>query len=157
MLAMRLLLIATASVLLVSCGSEPKRTATEAPQAAPVKPADESRRFPKANLVDTEVVASDLLGKRFMPGGTLAHYRKGKTDYDMFVAQAATPNDAAMLLLDWRKALADPKFVAAYGGYSGSDAGTPVFVFAKGPWIAGIKGLSQKDADLPARSLAGAL
>ncbi len=153
---MRLLLIATASVLLVSCGSAPK-AASEAPKAAPVKPVDDSNRFPKANLVDTEVINEDLMGKRFMPGGTVAHYRKGKTDYDLFVAHTASANDAAMLLLDWRKALADVKFVASFGGYFGNDTGSPVFVFAKGPWVAGIKGLSQKDADLLARTLAGAL
>jgi hypothetical protein len=155
---MRLLAIAALSVLLTSCSQPPKPVATEAPKVAPpVKPADESRRFPKANLVKTEVVDTALMGKAFMPGGTVAHYRKGKTEYDQFVAKTASANDAAMLLGDWRKALTDAKFVASFGGYAGSDAGTPMFVFAKGPWIAGIKGLSQKDADLEARTLAGAL
>jgi hypothetical protein len=154
---MRLLVIAVVSVLLCSCGSTPKQAATEAPKAAPPKPVDDSNRFPKANLVDTEVVAEDLMGEHFMPGGTVAHYRKGKNDYDMFVARLGSANEAALLLLDWRKALADVKFVPSFGGYFGNDTGTPVFVFAKGPWVAGIKGLSQKEADLQARMLAGAL
>ena len=65
--------------LLPSCGSEPKRSSPEAVgKVEPVKPADESRRFPQTNLVDTKVVEKELLGKSFMPGGTLAHYKKGK-------------------------------------------------------------------------------
>ena len=157
---MRLLLIAAVSVLLVSCNSAPKQTAADTPKEAPApppKPVDDSNKFPKPNLVDTEVTAEDLLGKRFMPGGTIAHYRKGKVEYDMFVARTASPNDAALVLVDWRNALADVKFIASFGGYFGNDTGTPVFVFTKGPWIAGIKGLNQKDADLQARTLAGAL
>ena len=155
---MRLLAVAALSVLLISCSQPPKPAASEAPKVVPpAKPTDESRRFPKANLLKTEVVDTALMGKSFMPGGTAAHYRKGKTEYDMFVARTASANDAAMLLGDWRKALTDPRFVASFGGYAGADAGTPVFVFAKGPWVAGIKGLSQKDADLEARTLAGAL
>jgi hypothetical protein len=35
------------------------------------------------------------------------------------------------------------------------DAGRPVFVFPKGPWILGIAGLSQKEADAQGRILAG--
>ena len=36
-------------------------------------------------------------------------------------------------------------------------AGGPVFVFAKGAWIAGVAGLPEKDADLAARTLAAHL
>jgi len=45
--------------------------------------------FPSPNLVDTKVVDKQLLGKPFMPGGTLAHYKKGKTEYEMCRRQAA--------------------------------------------------------------------
>lgn len=100
------------------------------------------------------MVDDQLLGKTFMPGGTLAHYKDGALEYDLFLAKTGSPTDAALLLLDWSKALAGSKLVPAFGGYFGDDAGRPVFVFAKGAWIAGIAGLSEKQADGPARLLA---
>ncbi len=92
-----------------------------------------------------------------MPGGTLARYRKKKHEYQMFVARAGSANDAAIAIGDWRRALASPEFVASFGGYFGQDAGVPVFVFAKGEWIAGVVGLSRADADAASRSLASRL
>lgn len=155
---MRTLAVAAFAVLLSSCDSKLPAPAAEAPkQAAPPKPADESRRFPKTNLIDTIVVEKQLLGKPFMPGGTLAQYKKGKTEYDMFIAKTPSPNDAAMILPDWRKALPDAKLVPSFGGYFGRDEGRPIFVFTKGPWIAGIAGLPEKEADQEARKLAAAL
>jgi hypothetical protein len=121
------------------------------------KPSDESDRFATVNLVGTKVVDKELLGKSFMPGGTLARYKKGKKEYEMFVAKLPTPTDAAILLLDWKKALANSKLVPSFGGYFGLDAGRPVFVFAKGAWIAGVAGLPEKEADLEARTLAAHL
>jgi hypothetical protein len=149
-------LMAAASLLLISCGSEPKSAAVPQPvrQAEVSKPPDESRRFPQPNLVETKVVNDHLLGKAFMPGGTLAHYKKGKLDYQMFLAKLATPTDAAILLPDWRKALADVKPVPSFGGLFGSDGGRPVFVFTKGAWMLGIAGLNEKDADQQGRVLA---
>ncbi|HLK22986.1 MAG TPA: hypothetical protein VKT81_28780 [Bryobacteraceae bacterium] len=148
----------TAVLWLSSCGSQPKPVASEpAPKAETPKPPDESARFPTTNLVDTKVVDKELMGKSFMPGGTLAHYKKGKKEYEMFVTKLATATDAAILLPDWRKALADAKLVPSFGGYFGMDAGRPVFVFSKGAWIAGIAGLSEKDADAEARILAARL
>jgi hypothetical protein len=125
--------------------------------AAAAKPPDETRRFPSANLVRTEVIDKQLLGKSFMPGGTLAHYKKGKTEYRMFVGKLADSQAAAFLLIDWRKALAGAKLIPSFGGYFGQDAGIPVFVFAKGAWIAGVAGLPEKEADLAARALAAHL
>jgi len=152
------LLVIAAAGLLVCCGSQPKSTPPESPKKieAP-KPADESRRFPTANLVKTEVVDTNLLAKAFMPGGTLAHYKKGSKEYEMFVAKLPTSTDSAILLPDWRKALTDSKLEPSFGGYFGSDGGRPVFVFAKGPWIAGIAGLPEKEADAQARLLAANL
>jgi hypothetical protein len=152
-----LFLIAVAA-LLAACGSEPKQASSEpARRAEPVRPADESRRFPQTNLVDTKVVDKELMGKSFMPGGTLAHYKKGKTEYDMFVAKLPSATDAAVLLPDWRKALADAKLVPSFGGYFGHDNGRPVFVFSKDVWVAGVADLPEKDADLQARALAARL
>lgn len=155
---MRILLVAAAAALLVSCSPE-----TKAPAAAPAKkaeapkPSDESRRFPKTNLVETQVVDKELMGKPFMPGGTLARYKKGKTEYEMFVARLPSAMDAAILLPDWRKALTDAKVIPSFGGFFGQDGGRPVFVFAKGTWVAGIAGLPEKEADAQARLLAAEL
>ena len=146
------------TALLASCGSEPKQVSPEpVSKAEPVRPADESRRFPQTNLVDTKVGEKELMGKSFMPGGTLAHYKKGKVEYDMFVAKLPSATDAAVVLPDWRKALTDAKLVASFGGYFGQDNGRPVFVFAKDVWVAGVAGLPEKDADLQARALASRL
>jgi hypothetical protein len=155
---MRSFLLVLSAAVLVSCGSEPKQPASEPVKKAEApKPADESRRFPQANLVDAKVVDDHLLGKSFMPGGTLAHYKKGKTEYDMFVARLPSATDAAVLLPDWRKALTDAKLVPSFGGYFGQDNGQPVFVFTKDVWVAGVVGLPEKDADLQARALAARL
>src|SRR5437016_1899476 len=129
--------VALAAIFLCSCGTEPKAPPADAPKkAAAPRPHDESRRFPQTNLVDTKLVESELLGKSFMPGGTLAHYKKGATGYDMFIAKAPSALKAAILLPDWNKALAGSKLVPSFGGYFGQDNGRPVFVFAKDVWIA---------------------
>jgi hypothetical protein len=146
----------TAGLLTLSCGSQsPAPSAAVAPTPAP--PADESRRLPQTNLAGSEVVNDHLLGKTFMPGGTLGHYKKGKAAYDMFVARLATPTDASIALLDWSKALTNAELIASFGGYAGEDNGRPVFVFTKGRWIAGVAGLPEKDADPEARLLAAHL
>ncbi len=121
---------------------------------AGAQPADESRRMPLANRVKTEVVAKALLGKSFMPGGTMGFYKKGPKEYRMFVAKLKDPTTAAILLLDWKKALQGAKLVPSFGGYFGMDGGQPVFVFTRGVWMAGIVGLSEKEADGEARVLA---
>jgi hypothetical protein len=154
---MRVLILSVGCLLgLSSCGSEPKK----APVAAipePVKPPDESQRFPKANLVSSEVVTTGLMGHAFMPGGTLGHFKKGRTQYDMFVAKLDSPTAAAILLLNYSKALTDAKLVPSFGGYFGKDGDRPVFVFTKDVWITGIAGLPQKQADAEARVLADRL
>jgi hypothetical protein len=155
---MRFSVVASLTMFLVSCGSSPNQPAPSAPPKAEApKPSDESRHLPKANLVDSKVVDKELLGKPFMPGGTLGHYKKGKTEYDVFIARLPTPLDSAILLPDWSKALAGSKLVPSFGGYFGFDAGRPVFVFTKGVWIAGIAGLTEKEVDAPARILASQL
>lgn len=155
---MRTLAVAALVILLSSCDSKPAPVVTETPKVAEMpRPSDESRRFPKTNLVSTVVVEKELLGKPFMPGGTLAQYKKGKTEYDVFISKTASANDAALILPDWRKVLTDPKLIPSFGGYFGRDAGRPVFVFSKGAWIAGIAGLPEKDANVEARKLAAKL
>jgi hypothetical protein len=137
------------------CGSEPKPAPPVKKKAEAPRPADESRRFPLANQVDTRIVEKEIMGKPFMPGGTVARYKKGKTEYEMFLAKMPSPTDAATTLPDWRGALRDPKLVPSFGGYFGMDGERPLFVFSKGAWIAGVAGLPEKEADLAARDLAG--
>ncbi len=152
---MRILLIVLAVGILSSCGSDPKPAETVKVAPEPPKPKDETRRFPIENQVSTEVVTPHLLGKAFMPGGTVAHYKKGAVEYDLFLAKMPSGTEAALALPDWRKALEAAKLVPSFGGYFGKDNGRPVFVFSKGEWIAGVAGLPEKDADVLARTLAG--
>lgn len=149
--------MAALSAVLISCGSGDAPQAAAPTKAAAPKPADESRHLPKAGLVESHVVDRELLGKPFMPGGTLGHYKVGANEFDMFVAKLPATQNAAFLLPDWSKALRDSTLVPSFGGYFGDDGGRPVFVFSNGQWIAGVVGLPQKDADLQARSLAGML
>ena len=154
-------LLSVTVLLLSSCSSSPQPSSAPKEQTAqkpaPPRPRDETQRFPMDGRVDTEVVGDHLMGKDFMPGGTLAHYKKGSKQYDMFVARTASPDEAAMILPDWRKALTGSKLVPSFGGYFGNDGERPVFVFSRGAWIAGIAGLPEKDADLQARTLASRL
>jgi hypothetical protein len=155
---MRSTIVVAFALLTIACGPDPKPAPAAAQQQkAAVKVADESRKFPIANLVETKVIDRELMGKTFMPGGTIAHYKKGNVEYDMFVARVADSNAAALMLPDWRISLTNAKLIASFGGYFGSDAGKPVFVFSKGAWIAGVAGLNEKEADAVARTLASRL
>ena len=155
---MRPLILLATALFLSSCSTptnSKSATTSDSPrQLEHVKPRDETRRFPIANQTSTKVIDDHILDKAFMPGGTIAHYKKGKVEYDMFLAKMPSASDAAIVLPDWRKALTDSKLIPSFGGYYGTDNGRPVFVFPKGAWIAGIAGLPEKDADLQARTLA---
>jgi hypothetical protein len=118
---------------------------------------DPSALLPKEDVVAVKVVKKELLGKSFMPGGTLARYQRGKVAYEIFLSELPTPTDAAIVLAHWDEALKNPKVVKSLDAYYGIDAGHPIYVFASGPWVAGITGLSEKEADRQARMLAGRL
>jgi hypothetical protein len=139
------------------CNPAPERRAEAPRRAERPAPVDESRRFPKANLTGTEVVRDNIWGKPFMPGGTVARYRKGAAEYEMFIARMPNATDAAISLIDWKKDMADAKLVPSFGGYLGTESGRAVFVFPKGEWLAGIRGLKEKEADAQARILAAQL
>ena len=142
------LALSAVATLTISCSSPPSAPPESPKQAEAPRPADESRRFPGADLVDTKIVEKELMGHAFMPGGTLATYKSGKSTYNMFLAKFPSASEAAFHLLDWNKALANSHLVPSFGGYFGEDAGRPVFVFAKGAWIAGVAGLPEKAARL---------
>lgn len=138
-------------------GGSPKEKAEAPTPAVVTRPVEIFSRFPTADRVKVRVEEPHLLNKPFLPAGSLAEYQKGKTKWMLFVADTASPTEAAILLSDFRKALRDPKLVPAFGGYFGKDGDRPVFVFTKGNRIAGIAGLSEKQVDLPARQFAAVL
>src|SRR4051794_32208637 len=86
---------ALAAALFTSCGDAPPPAPAAAMKTEAPKPKDESRRFPKENLVDRVVVEKELMGKPFMPGGTLARYKKGGKEYELFLAKLPNATAAA--------------------------------------------------------------
>lgn len=118
------------------------------------KPADETRRFPTKDRVDVKQVDDHILGKEMLPGGNIATYKTKGKEYQLFLVKSSTSEKAAILLLDLKSTLADFKFVASFGGYYGMDSKTPVFIFQKGTYLAGITGLKQAEADKIAREFA---
>jgi hypothetical protein len=75
----------------------------------------------------------------------------------LFIIETASAQDAAILLLDLKVSLTDPAYIAYMGGYFGTDAGKPVYVFAKLKYLAGVVGLPKNLADPVARQLAARL
>ncbi|MCX7602486.1 MAG: hypothetical protein N2036_00275 [Bryobacteraceae bacterium] len=150
--------IAAGLLLLASCGgpAPEKKAAAPPPKKRPAV-ADYTHRFPAADRIEAKVVEDHILGKDFLPGGNMARYRKGKQEYEMFLIRASVPEAAALMLIDYKKRLENPKIIAHFGGYYGKDGDRMVFVFAKGPWFAGVVGLPEKEADLAARDLAARL
>lgn len=147
---------AAALMALMLCGCAPETPAvkTEAP-VAPVK--DDTMLLPALHRVSAAVVPNHILGKAFLPGGTLGNYESKGTQYQLFIVRAENNQKAAFLLVDMRKALANPEYIAYMGGYFGSDAGAPVYTFAKLQYLAGVVGLPKDQADPIARTLASRL
>ena len=150
-------MILPAVLLLAGCASSPKPAATEPPARKVVKPMDDTRYFPRAGQVDSKVVDDHLLGHEFLPGGNIAHYKAGPLQYDLILIRTATPTDAAILLLDFKKHLASPKLIAHFGGYFGADGDRQTFLFTKNNWLCGVIGLPLAEADARGRDFAGRL
>ena len=155
-MAPRVTSVCLLAVVLCGCLSEVPKSAP-AKQAEAPPPADETRYLPKAGFVDSEVLRKELLGQPFAPGGTVGHYKRGPREYDLFLVRGTTPTQVAIMLLDWKKAMQEPKFIPSFGAYYGTIGQRPYFVFTKGEWIAGIAGLNEKEADAPARDFAARL
>ena len=154
---MKLTLLVTLLLALLSgCSNPPAQSKAVEPQQA-VAPQDQSRHFPMTGQINMEIVPEHLLGKDFMPGGNLAEYRVGKSEYRQFLGKMPDAQTAAFLLLDWKKTLKDAQYIANMGGYYGMDGDRPVYVFTKGVWVAGIVGLPQAKADVVARQFAARL
>ncbi|MGD1071579.1 MAG: hypothetical protein ABSB15_15680 [Bryobacteraceae bacterium] len=152
-------LLPIAALILAGCGSSPEPAAkTEAPPAtapAPVK--DLTSLLPAAGRVGAKVVPDHLLDQPKMPGGTLGDYTVGNKKYQLFIIESDNAQDAALIMLDMKSALQNPEYLPNFGGYFGTLGTQPAFVFAKLQYLAGVVGLSQKDAEPIARTLAARL
>lgn len=154
-----LLLLLTVLLLTSSCGESSKPAGESAPTKAPSRisvaaPVDETRRFPMDGRDKVDVIPDHLFGKDYLPGGNIAEYKKDGKTWQQFVIKADNPGQTAILLGRFKDGLKDPKFVAHMGGFYGMDGTTPMFVFPKGRWIAGVVGLPEKDADILGRQMA---
>ncbi|MDX2179919.1 MAG: hypothetical protein SFV18_10030 [Bryobacteraceae bacterium] len=154
------LAILTIAALLAGCSNAPKEpTAAEAPKPAKKYPApvDETMRFPAKNRVSVRIDPEHTLGKDLLPPGNVAEYKDGAVTWRLFLVKTASGEAAALLLFDLKSTFASFKFVPHFGGYYGLDGLTPVFAFQKGPYLAGVVGLLEKDADMIARDFAARL
>jgi hypothetical protein len=151
--------IAVAAIALGSwgCSSPAPDIKKATPLDAAEAPLDQSQHFPQTGLVKMDRIPDHLLDKKFMPGGNLATYKRGKLEYQQFLGKMPDADHAAFLLLDWNKQLKGSKYLAHMGGYFGLDGTQPVYVFTKGAWIAGIAGLPEEQADAIAREFAARL
>jgi hypothetical protein len=120
-------------------------------------PKDLSQKFSQAGQTGMQLAPDHLLGKDFMPGGNLADYKTEDGKFQEFLLEGADPKSAAFVLLDWKAAMPDAKYLAHMGGYFGTDKGKPVYVFTKGPFVVGIIGLSLEKADAEGRRFAARL
>ncbi len=113
--------------------------------------------MPLEGRVATELVRDHILDQPKLPGGTLGDYEvKGKR-YQLFIVDTDSDQQAAFLLMDAKSALRDPEYISYMGGYFGSDAKGPVYVFSKLHYLAGVVGLPKEQADPIARVLASRL
>ena len=130
---------------------------TPAPQPGavekPAPPADESALFPKKDLVSTRVAADHALDPSLAPGGTIGEYKT----YRAVLIHMPAADQAAFFLLDAKKAMQTPRYLAHMGGYFGTIGDKPAYVFAKGSYVVGLKGLQYDAADVAARVFAAAL
>lgn len=154
---MRLCFCLAVLITLSGCGAPTEEPPPKKAAAPVIAPSDESHRFPSQDRVKAGIVDDHLLGKDFLPGGNLAEYSRGGRTYQLFLIETKSPQAAALLMNDHQKSLSNAKFIAHMGGYFGMDGEQPVYIFAKGKWLAGLVGLPQDEADLIAREFAARL
>ncbi|MGA2713876.1 MAG: hypothetical protein ABSG41_12285 [Bryobacteraceae bacterium] len=143
------------AALMVGCSSASEKKVAAPPPPPPVK--DDTALLLPLNRTAARIVPDHLLGMTAMPGGTIGDYEEGGKKYQLFIIETASAQDAAILLLDLKVSLTDPAYIAYMGGYFGTDAGKPVYVFAKLKYLAGVVGLPKNLADPVARQLAARL
>lgn len=139
--------VLAAGSLLAGCSSAPKveeKPAFRMPSLP--RQIAEDVRFPSANRKSVEVVESNLLGYNFLASGNLATYQTDSARYLLFLIRCKDASQAGVYLTDIKNELKDPKFVASYGAYFSQMPSGPIFVFAKGIYLAGIVGLPEDEA-----------
>ena len=146
------LIVFAITFLLIGCSNSPAPETPKASVTVPT-PADESSYFPKKDLAGTRVVANHILDPSIPYGGTAGDYGK----YQVILVRAESGDKAAFLLLDGKKLLEKPRYLAHMGGYFGTKDGAPVYVFAKGSFLVWMKGLDYEAADVAARIFAARL
>lgn len=150
--------VMTAAAVLTGCGGSPEAKPEPAkPVAKRVAPPPEDMRFPTAGRVEVVQSAEPLYGKAFLAGGNIARYKQGSKQFELFLIKCRDEAEPASIMFAYKKTLKDPKFIAHFGGYAGQDEGVDVFMFSKGVWMAGIRGLPQAEADTLAREFASRL
>jgi hypothetical protein len=150
---MRVATLGAVALLLAACSSapEPKKAAAP-PPPPPVH--DDTAMLLTLNRTDARVVPNHLLGKDALPGGTIGEYNDHGKKYRLFIIETDSAQDAGIMLLDLKATLKEPAYIAWMGGYYGTDASGPVYVFAKDHYLAGVTGLDEDLADPIARQLA---
>ena len=160
---MRSILVCALALALAGCSGPPPTPPEPGTdrKAVPVRhdpPADLSAKFPVKDRTEIKLVPDNLLGKPLLPGGNIATYSpRAGNSYQMFLIKLKDGQAAAVLLFDLKGTLATFKFLPQFGGYYGMDGSTPLFIFQKGPYLAGISGLPEAEADLVARAFAARL
>jgi hypothetical protein len=110
------------------------------------------RCFPLTGRTAIKEVPNHLFNNPALPSGILADY----DGYQLFLIRTANNQKAAFTLMDYKKLLQAPKYLPNMGGFYGTDsAHRPNYVFAKGPFVAGVLGRDEAKADPIARTFAG--
>ena len=143
-------------VLLVfsGCGAAPPPEVVEE-AAPPPAPRDESHRFPTQGRVETAVVEGHVLDRDFLPAGNVATYELDGQEFTVFIVSYESSDKAGLAAFDIKGHFTDPKFVAHFGGFHGTEGGEPWFIFPKNKAVGGVVGLPLEDADQFARKFAG--
>ena len=148
------LFFAAAILFQGGCDSGQKAAPAAAPAKKAAKPVDLTRFFPLANRGDVKLEEEHLLGKDYLPGGNIAHYKNGKQEYDLFLLKTSGNEAAALLVFEFKGKLKDAKLIPHFGGYYGLDGEKKIFLFPKLAYLAGVVGLTEKEADGIARDFA---
>lgn len=117
----------------------------------------ETALLPQSHLIDSKVADTHLFGPSLAPGGILGNYRDAKGPYQLLLVRLPTNDKAAFLLLDIKKLMTEQHYLAHMGGFAGKKDGQFLYVFAKGPFIAAVKGKPEAEADVLARIFAARL
>ncbi len=150
----RAVVILVLALAMAGCSAPP---AAPPPPAAKARPADETNKFPAKDRVQVEIAEDHVLGIAKLPAGNVASYQTAGRQWKLFLVKTKSNEAAALLLFDYKASLANVKFVPHFGGYAGDDGATPMFLFQKGPYLAGVAGLPEKEADGLARDFAARL